>query len=66
VNDYLFCLGVPNIYRTEPTGIGEITILAKPISDPRNSCVSGLHFLCPYLEVNLFWSSIGEAPFCRG
>jgi len=27
---------------------------AKPISDPRESIVlfSGLHFLCPYLEVN--------------
>jgi hypothetical protein len=29
---------------------------AKPISDPRESFVlfSGLHFLCPYLEVNRF------------
>ena len=30
-------------------------VFAKPISDPRESMLfSGLHFLCPYLEVNLF------------
>ena len=30
-------------------------LFAKPISDPRESLlVSGLHFLCPYLEVNRF------------
>jgi hypothetical protein len=39
-----------------PVGIlGKVCsrVSAKPISDPRESVlVSGLHFLCPYLEVN--------------
>jgi hypothetical protein len=51
-----FCLGVPNIEPLWPVGIlGKVCfhVFAKPISDPRESVlVSGLHFLCPYLEVN--------------
>jgi hypothetical protein len=32
----------------------------KPFSDPRESLLfSGLHVLCPYLEVNRLWSSLG-------
>jgi len=32
----------------------------KPFFDPRESLLfSGLHFLCPYLEVNRFGSSLG-------
>jgi hypothetical protein len=59
-----FCLGVPNILPLWPVGIlGKVCfhVFAKPISDPRESVVlfSGLHFLCPYLEVNRYGSSLG-------
>jgi len=47
---------------------GKILRFAKPIFDPRESMlVSGLHFLCPYLEVNRLMVILRRyAPFCRG
>ena len=64
LDDYVFCLGVPNIfYRFGQLEFWGKFVLrfAKPISDPRESVVlfSGLHFLCPYLEVNRYGSSLG-------
>jgi hypothetical protein len=39
---------------------------AKPFSDPREFVVSGLHLLCPYLEVNRLVILGRFSPFCRG
>ena len=62
VDDYSFCVLFGSTFQTfaampyyfDQTGIGEIFVFAKPFFDPRRLAlsVSGLHLLCPYLEVN--------------